>query len=135
MEAIMEKVDFSTTRQNIETYLKTHDVRYVAEDAVFINLSTGEKHNGREAVGKMLNYIYHVAFDARADVQNYIITEDKAMFEGLFKGKHIGEFAGLQPTYKEVSVPLCVSYDLENGLIKTARIYMLVSVMMQQLKV
>ena len=53
--------------------------------------------------------------------------------KGFFKGKHIGEFAGLAATNKEVNVPLCVSYYLENGLIKHARIYMLGDVLMQHL--
>jgi hypothetical protein len=55
------------------------------------------------------------------------------MVEGFFKGRHIGEFTGMQARNKEVNVPLCVSYDLENGLIKKARIYMLTDVMMGQL--
>lgn len=132
-EAIMEKQVLSTSQQNMEAYFKTHDVKYVAEDAVFIDLSTGKETKGREAIGQMLHYIYHVAFDATADVRNKIITEDKAMLEGFFKGRHIGEVDGLKATNKEVNVPLCVSYDLENGLIKEARVYMLADVMMRQL--
>ncbi|MDP9229328.1 MAG: ester cyclase [Bacteroidota bacterium] len=133
-ETLMEKETVSKTQTNMEAYFKTHDVQYVAEDAVYINLATGEETCGREAVGEMLHHIYHVAFDAKADVTNYIITEDKAMFEGFFTGKHVGEFAGMQPTNKEVRVPLCVTYDLKDGMIKTARIYLLVNVMMQQLQ-
>jgi hypothetical protein len=79
----------------------------------------------------MLHYIYHVAFDARAKIKNVVVTEDKAMFEANFIGKHIGEFAGLAPTNKEVNVPVCVTYDLEDGLIKRARIYMLMDVMIE----
>jgi hypothetical protein len=38
-------------------------------------------------------------------------------------------------TGKQVNVPLCVTYDLnEDGLIQNGRIYMLTDVMMQQLK-
>lgn len=36
--------------------------------------------------------------------------------------------------YKPVNVPLCVTYNLENGSIKEARIYMLGQVMMQQIQ-
>lgn len=131
---VMEKKTLSTTRENMEAYFKTHDVQYVAENAVFINLATGERTEGREAIGQMLHHIYHVAFDAKAEVKNYIITEDKALMEANFKGNHIGEFAGIQPTHKQVNVPLCVTYDLEDGLIKEARIYMQVNVMFDQLK-
>jgi SnoaL-like polyketide cyclase len=121
-------------QKNMETYFKTHDTSFIAEDAIFINMESGEQTKGREAIGQMINYIYHVAFDARADILNYFITEKNAVLEADFTGRHIGEFAGIQPTNKEVHVPLCITYDLENGLIKTAKIYMLSSVMMNQLK-
>jgi len=109
-------------------------VQYVTEDAIFVSMNTGEETRGREAIGQMLHYFYHVAFDARAEIINKVITEEKAVLEFNFKGKHIGEFAGMQPTNKEVNVPTCVSYDLENGLIKKGRVYMLVDVMMKQLQ-
>lgn len=134
-EQLMEKQLLSTTEQNILSYFETHDVKYVAEDAVFRNLSTGETYTGRAEIGAMLHYIYHVAFDARAEKTNHIITEDHALLEGFFKGRHIGELQGLPPTNKEVDVPLCVSYDLKNGLIQEGRIYMQTDVMMKQLGV
>jgi predicted ester cyclase len=96
-------------------------------------MNTGEKTIGREAVGQMLHYIYHVAFDAKAEIRNTIITEDKAVLEMNFIGKHIGEFAGIQPTGKQVNFPITLVYDLENGLIKEARVYMLMDILMKQL--
>jgi len=132
-EMILEKDVLSLTKENFENFLATHDVKYVAEDAVYKNLGTGDEYNGREEIGGMLHYMYHVAFDATAEVTNTIITEKKAMFEGNFKGRHIGEFAGLQPTNKEINVPICVSYDMEDGLIKKGRIYFLGDVLMGQL--
>ncbi|HEY0751419.1 MAG TPA: hypothetical protein VGD26_09690, partial [Chitinophagaceae bacterium] len=93
------------------------------------------EYKGKAEIGAMLHYIYHVAFEAKAVLKNYIVTEDKALVEGDFQGKHIGEFAGVQPTFRDVNVPLSVSYDLKDGLITKARIYMLDSVLMQQLGV
>lgn len=120
---------------NMEEFFKTHDVKYIAENAVFKNMNTGEEINGRQAIADMLNYIYHVAFDAKAIVNNIVITKDHALLEASFVGKHMGEFAGIPATGKQVNVPLCVSYDLnEDGLIQKGRIYMLADVMMQQLK-
>jgi predicted ester cyclase len=133
-EAILEREEISLAKKNVEAYFNSHDVQYVTEDAVFTSMNTGEETHGREAIGQMLNYFYHVAFDAKAEITNKVITEKKAVFEFNFKGKHIGEFDGMQPTNKEVNVPTCVSYDLENGLIKKGRIYMLVDVMMKQLQ-
>ena len=132
-EMLVKNETLSLTEQNLLAYFETHDVKYVTEDAKFKNLSTGEVHTGRAEIGAMLHFIYHVAFDAKSETKNYFFTENKAVVEFLFKGRHIGELAGMTATNKEVSVPLCVTYDLENGLIKEARIYMLTSVMMEQL--
>ena len=133
-ESLQQNETTSKTLANMESYIKTHDVQFVAQDAVFINMSTGEQTKGREAIGNMLHYIYHVAFDAKAEIKSQSITETKAVVEASFKGKHIGEFAGQQPTNKEVDVPLCITYDLKDGLITEARIYMLTDVMMHQLQ-
>lgn len=132
-EAIVARVSLAETKKNIETFFATHDVKYVAEDVVYTSMNTGERTVGREAVGQLLHYIYHVAFDAKAEIINTIITEDHALLEANVKGKHIGEFAGVAPTNKEVSIPVSVCYDVEDGLIKRARIYMLVDVLMKQL--
>jgi steroid delta-isomerase-like uncharacterized protein len=134
-EMTLQKEALSVTQQNVLAYFNTHDVKYVAEDAVFKNLNTGETHKGRAEIGAMLHYIYHVAFDAKAEIKSYIITENKAQLEVVIKGRHIGEIAGIPPTNKEVSIPASVSYDLKDGLIQEARIYMLADVMMQQLGV
>ena len=131
METINMK---SNAFSNMEQYFKTHDTSYVAENTVFINMTTGEEVKGRQAVADMLHYIYHVAFDAKAIVINTVITEKNALLEASFVGKHIGEFAGISATGKEVYVPLCVTYDLNSeGLIEKARIYMLADVMIKQL--
>ncbi len=132
-ETIVEKIPLYKVQHNMEAYFKSHDTQYVSEDAVFINMATGERTEGRKAVAEMLHYIYHVAFEAAGEWKNSIITEDKAVLEGFFTGKHIAEFAGIAATNKKVHVPICVSYDLENGLIKEARIYMLGEVMLKQL--
>jgi steroid delta-isomerase-like uncharacterized protein len=132
-EMILEKDALSIAKENFENFLATHDVKYIAEDVVYKNMSTGEVFNNKEEVGAMLNFMYHVAFDAKAEITNTMITEKKAMFEGNFKGRHIGEIAGVPATNKEVNIPLCVCYDLENGLIKKGRIYFLGDVMVKQL--
>ena len=48
-------------------------------------------------------------------------------------GKHIGTFAGVEATGRQVRVPLCVVYDLEDGRIVRGRVYLEVPAMMQQL--
>lgn len=132
-EITLGKASLERTQQNMMDYFDTHDIKYVAEDAVFRDLGTGEVYRGKAEIGAMLHYIYHVAFEAKSEVINYIVTEDKALVEGVFRGTHIGEFAGIPPTQKQVNVPLAVSYDLKDGLVQEARIYMLDHLLMQQL--
>lgn len=123
------------TQQNLLDYFNTHDLKYVAEDAVYRHMHTGEVYRGKAEIGAMLHFTYQVAFDARIEMTSYSITEDKAVLEGLFKGKHIGEIAGIKPTQKEVSVPISVNYDLKDGLIREGRIYFMTDVLRQQLGV
>jgi predicted ester cyclase len=55
------------------------------------------------------------------------------VLEGLFIGKHIGEFAGIAATGREVRVPICVVYDLADGKIRRGRVYLEMPVLMKQL--
>jgi hypothetical protein len=125
----------SLAQKNMMAYLQNRDVKYIAEDAVYRNMSTGEEYHGRAEIGAFLHFMYNVAFDASTEVKSYIITEEHAMFDGFFTGIHIGAFRGIQPIRKEVHVPLSVTYDLQKGLIKEARIYILGDIMAQQLGV
>ncbi|WP_121352827.1 ester cyclase [Flavisolibacter nicotianae] len=134
MEETIQKSDaLLLAQQNLHAYFQTHDVKYIAEDAVFRNISTGETYRGRAEVGAMLHYFYHVAFDAKADMTNAVVTEDKAVVEAVIKGKHIGEIEGIPATGKEISVPMCITYQLKNGLVQEANIYMMTDVLLKQL--
>jgi steroid delta-isomerase-like uncharacterized protein len=128
-------MSIKTNRNIINKYLDSNhtDLSMMAEDVVFINMASGEKHRGPEAVSQMLNFMYHIAFDAHAETKNLIINETNAVFEADFVGKHIGEYAGTPPTNKSVKVPLCVVYDIENDKIKRARIYFEGPALMAQL--
>jgi steroid delta-isomerase-like uncharacterized protein len=109
------------------------DVSMMADNVVFTVMATGEETQGPDAVLGLLNYFYHGAFDARGDIHNEMVSEGKAVAEADFVGKHIGEFAGIPATGKDVNVPLCVVYDLVDDQIKGARIYLEMPVLMAQL--
>ena len=134
MEETMLKSEALTVAQkNMLDYFQTHDVKYVSEDGIFRNLNTGETYKGRAEIGGMLHFFYHVLFNAKAEMDNYLITEDKAMVEGRIVGKHIGEMNGIPATGKSVNFPICITYRLKDGLIKEANIYSANDVLMQQL--
>jgi predicted ester cyclase len=48
-------------------------------------------------------------------------------------GTHVGAFAGIEATGRQVRVPLCVVYDLEEGRIVRGRVYLEIPVLMKQL--
>jgi steroid delta-isomerase-like uncharacterized protein len=123
------------TRKTMTRYFDSEhgDVSMMAEDVVFTIMATGQEHHGRDGVLGMLNYFYHIAFDAMATSRVMLFGEQNAVVEGDFVGKHIGEFAGIPATGKDVRVPLCVVYDLENDEIKRGRVYFEMPALMQQL--
>lgn len=126
-----------STREVVTKYLNSQhsDVSMMAADVVFTNMATGQEHHGPEGVLELLNYFYRIAFDADAEVKNTIFADGKAVLEAHFVGKHIGEFAGIPATNKQVRVPLCVVYDLQNDQIKRGRVYFEMPVLLQQLGV
>jgi steroid delta-isomerase-like uncharacterized protein len=128
-------MSIENTRDVMMRYFNSQhgDVSMMAEDVVFTIMATGDQHHGRDNVLGMLNYFYHVAFDATATTRTMLFGEHNAMIEADFVGKHIGEFAGMPATGKDVKVPLCVVYDLENNQIKHGRVYFEMPALMQQL--
>jgi steroid delta-isomerase-like uncharacterized protein len=127
-----------STREVMMKYFdaKFSDVSAVmADDVVFTIMATGQENHGPEGVMQMLHYFYQMAFDAEAKTFNTFFSDQKAIVEAEFVGKHIGEFAGIPATGKDVNVPLCIVYDLENDLIKRARVYFEMTVLFQQLGV
>jgi steroid delta-isomerase-like uncharacterized protein len=123
------------TRDAVERYLNSahSDLSMMAEDVVFTTMATGDEHRGVEGVRSMLDYVYHQAFDASAETRNRIYGEDRAVLEGYVVGKHIGTFAGIPATGRQVRVPLCVVYDMQEGRIHRGRVYLELPVLMRQL--
>lgn len=132
---MLKSESLSLAQKNMLDYFQTHDVKYITEDGEFRVMATGETYRGRAEIGAMLHYFYHVGLEAKAELTNYIITEEKAVVEGLVKGKHIGEIEGIPGTGKEVCVPICITYLLKDGLIQKAHIYLANDVLMQQIGV
>jgi steroid delta-isomerase-like uncharacterized protein len=121
------------TRTSLRYVNSNHaDLSVMAPDVVFSHMATGDEHRGVEAVKGMLHFIYHVAFDARAEGRNMVFADGHAVLEADFVGKHIGEFAGVPATGKDVRIPICVVYDLEHDLIKRGRVYFELPVFFKQ---
>jgi hypothetical protein len=99
-------MSIQTTRETMTRYFESahSDVSMMAEDVVFTVMATGQEHKGPDGVLAMLNYFYHIAFDATAETRLSLFGESNAMVEPDFVGKHIGEFAGVPATHRDVRV-------------------------------
>lgn len=124
-----------TTKEVMLKYMRSNhsDVSMMAEGVLFTNMASGDETRGPQAVLQMLNYMYRIAFQAGFEASTTIFTEDHAVLEGYFYGTHVGEFAGIPATGREVRVPMCGVYDLEGGKIVAGRIYFELPVLMAQL--
>lgn len=105
----------------------------VASDAVFTVLASGQTAKGKKEINDLIEYFYHKAFDARAKQTNLVVSDGSAVLEARFIGKHVGDFAGIKQTGKDVDVPMCISYDLKKNKIVNARIYFEMDVLRKQL--
>lgn len=128
-------MSIESTRAVMEGYWDSEhaDNSMLAEDVVYTMMATGEEYRTPQGVLDLLNYFYHVAFDATATTVNTVVADGKAVLEALVVGKHTGEFAGIPATGKDIRVPICVCYDLENDKIKRARIYFEMPALLRQL--
>lgn len=134
--AAQDSAHTEQTREVVTRYLDSAhaDLSVMADDVVFINMATGERHTGPEQIREMLHHVYNVAFDAHAERRNLIVDGNHAVLEADIVGTHIGEFAGVAPTNKAVRIPLTVIYDLEDDQIAEARIYLQVPAFLAQVK-
>lgn len=111
------------TREVMMAYLEGHDESRLAENAVFTIMASGQECRGLAAINQMFEYFYEQAFDATYKVKNLIIADGQAVCEMDLVGRQLMEISGVQPTGKEVRVPFCVVYKIDNDLITLARIY------------
>ena len=127
-----------TERQVMQEYLDTLIKRadypaFYTEDVVVTFEGTDQRAEGREAAGQLIRHIQEIAFDARPEVKNLFVDDGKAALEADFAGVHVGEFAGIQATGREVRVPYSVVYDLRGDKISAMRIYFPFRLLIEQI--
>jgi predicted ester cyclase len=128
-------MSIEATRDVMQRYLAGDhgDLSMLSPDVVFRVMATGEEHRGPDGVQAMLDFFYHRAFDATANTRHFVVGEGVAVLEADFVGRHIGEFAGVAPTDKTVTVPLAVVYDVADDVIVEGRIYFEVPAFLAQI--
>ena len=59
--------------------------------------------------------------------------QGQAVVEADFIGTHTGEFAGVAATGKDVHLPYCVVYNLDDDKITALRLYFPIDVLLKQI--
>jgi predicted ester cyclase len=123
-----------TMQHYLDALIKRGDFsRYFTHDVAVTIEGTGQRATGREPAEQLIRFFHEKAFDARPELKNLLVDEDKAAIEADFAGTHAGEFAGVQPTGREVRVPYSVLYDLSGDQISQLRIYLPLSTLLEQI--
>ena len=123
------------TKNTVTKFVNGIDMSQVAEDAVYTMMADGQEIRGREAIQQMIQYFYTIAFEGAHETSKMIFADGYATVEGFLVGRHIGEFAGIPATGKEVRVPICHIFEVADGQIQRAHIYFQMVTLMQQLGV
>lgn len=120
------------TAKIMEGYWSGHDPAAVADDAVFVDMASGQRWEGPEAIAGMLDFMYQQAFEAEFTPSHTHIGDGFAVVEGQFAGTHIGDFGGVPATGKPVDVPLAVTYTVEERGITEGRVWFMFATFLQQ---
>lgn len=111
-----------TTRAVMDQYLRalldgSDFGRFFAPDVVWTTMETGEEVRGRDAVRDLILAIHTQAFHAQPQLVNLLTGDATAMLEAVFVGTHVGDFAGLSATGRQVRLPYSMAYDVVQGAI------------------
>jgi predicted ester cyclase len=110
--------------QIVRDYLAGRGPELMAEDATFHDWTQPEPIRGREAIEAMLHLYYDEAFSgASASYRNWVANDHCVVLEFTFRGVNTGPLRGRPPTGKSVEVPMCVIYEVDDGIIRRARLY------------
>ena len=92
-------------------------------DCIFDDRALGHVFHGREEAGRhYLMWWEGLDVTVHTEYRHYP-RPDLAVVETEFRGRHIGPFLGLEPTGKDVRVPLAIFIDLRDGLLAGERFY------------
>ena len=85
---------------------------------------TDQRADGAANVEGLIRYLHEQAFDGTFVRRSLIVDGRKAVLEADFVGRHVGEFAGVSATGRDVRVPYAVVYDVADDGIRALRIYL-----------
>lgn len=109
--------------------------QYFSDDVAFEMVGAGITTRGRNEVGAFIRAAHFEMFDGTVEFTSLVVDDRGTGFalEAVFVARHIGEFAGIPATGREVRIPYSVHYDLTDGEISALRIHALAQALVSAL--
>ncbi|HEU5484405.1 MAG TPA: ester cyclase [Microlunatus sp.] len=120
----------SSARSTLDAYFADLVVggpfeQYLAPDVTADMVGTDMSFRGRDEVAGFIRAGHFQMFDSALEIVSMSVDETgrRAATELVFAGRHIGEFAGIPATGRDVRVPYSAHYELGDAGITALRIY------------
>lgn len=124
-------------KQYVQAY-SDHDIQKIRQllNSNYSSASnSGQRHEGIEA-GINTASMYLSAFpDMKLDIKNIYSVGDVIVAEFISRGTQKGQYLGIAPTGRQVSIPICDVIECRDGKIYSERDYFDSSLILQQLGV
>lgn len=93
----------------------------------------GITHDGSQAVSDLLSGIFRGFPDFTIEIIKTYHSDDAVILEIIMKGTHLGEWAGLQPTGRSMSVPTLCIFEFDEDRLLCEKVYFDMATLMNQL--
>ncbi len=124
----------NTVSRYVDALLNGGDfASFFADGVSWTTMETGERIQGRDAVGDYIVALHTQLFHASPELVGVTYADGTAGLEAVFVGTHTAEFAGVPATGATVRMPYSVFYDVSGGTITALRAYFPVGALVQQL--
>jgi steroid delta-isomerase-like uncharacterized protein len=90
-------------------------------------------HDGAQAVGELLSGLFKGFPDFTVEIVKTHHSDDAVILEVKMKGTHLGDWAGLKATGREMNVPVACIFEFDGNRLVCEKVYFDMATLMNQL--
>jgi steroid delta-isomerase-like uncharacterized protein len=90
-------------------------------------------HDGAQAVGELLSGMFKGFPDFTVEIVKTHHSDDAVILEVKMKGTHLGDWAGLKPTGREMNVPVACIFEFDGNRLVCEKVYFDMATLMNQI--
>ncbi len=125
---LWQKHVLAENRRSIQGLLDT-----LCDEPVYKIMATDEEHRGKDAVATFYSGLFEAVPDATFDLLNAYVSEEGVVEESVLRGTHRGTWLGVEPTGRQIALPLTIVFPMKDGTILGERLYFDAATLMRQL--